>query len=381
MRVLAMTVSQFGGDWPPVIAVAMEMHRQGHEVSVMGDAVVLEAIKDSGLVGLIGQEDLLAQRFIDDAADADDYRTIHVAWARGVERYGAKVAHDARADVLLGALIGVVVTNAVAQRAQIPWVFINPTYYVGPNPARPIALDQPLMAEPFERSLLPAMAHAELVLHGTDPDFDIIPDDLPAHHHYVGPLLWTPSAQTPAYVTEDGPPWALVALSTMPMADEADLANAAVAALLEHDVHVLVTGTKGGSTLTDNMKRDMVHVEPFVPHDAVMERAALFISHGGHGGVMRAMLHGVPMVLVPFGRDQVGIGYHAERLGIAKVVPKDALNVDSVDRAINAVLTDPAIVAASQRVTAPRGNDEPRHRKRPPHRSSVRIEANKVFPI
>jgi MGT family glycosyltransferase len=242
-----------------------------------------------------------------------------------------------------------VATNAVAQKAQVPWVFINPAYYVGPNPARPIAVDQPPMADTFERTLLPAAAHAELVLHGTDPAFDIIPSDLPAHHHYVGPLLWAPPAQTPAYVTEDGPPWALVSLSTMPMADEADLANAAVAALLERDLRILITGTAARSALTNDMTRQEVRVEPFVPHDAVMERAALFISHGGHGGVTRAMLHGVPMVLVPFGRDQDGVGYRAERLGIAKVVQKDALSANSVAEAINAVLTDPTIAAASQR--------------------------------
>lgn len=100
MRVLAMTVSQFGGDWPPVIAVAMELHRRGHEVSVMGDAVVLEAIKESGLVGVEWPEDLLPQRFIDDAAPDDDYHAIHVAWAQGFERYGATAAHQTRADVL-----------------------------------------------------------------------------------------------------------------------------------------------------------------------------------------------------------------------------------------------------------------------------------------
>ncbi len=44
MRVLAMTVSMFGGDWPPVVAVALELHRRGHEVSVMGDAVVCHAV-------------------------------------------------------------------------------------------------------------------------------------------------------------------------------------------------------------------------------------------------------------------------------------------------------------------------------------------------
>jgi UDP:flavonoid glycosyltransferase YjiC (YdhE family) len=351
MRVLAMTVSKFGGDWPPVVAVALELHRRGHEVSVMGDAVVLAAIKDTGLVGIEWPEHLLPQRFIDDAGPDDDTREIFNAWAQGVEGLGATVVRQIRAEVLLGALLGVVVTNAVAQKAHVPWVFVNPAYYVGPNPARPIALDQPQMADSFELSLLPAIAHADLVLHGTDPDFDIIPGDLPTHHHYVGPLLWAPPGQTPGYVTDDGPPWVLVSLSTMPMADEADLANAAVAALLEHDVRILPTGTEARNALTDDMTRDAVHVEPFVPHDAVMERAALFISHGGHGGVMRAMLHGVPMVLVPFGRDQEGIGYRADRLGIARVVPRDRLSVDSVAEAINTALSDPAIAAASQRVS------------------------------
>lgn len=250
--------------------------------------------------------------------------------------------------MLIGQLIGVVATNAVARKAQVPWVSVNPAFYVGPNPARPIAVDQPQVVDSFERTLLPAAAHASLVLHATDPAYDLIPVDLPTHNHYVGPLLWTRPAQTPAYVTEDGPPWALASLSTVPMAGEADLANAAVAALLEHDVRILVTGTAAHSLLTHEMARQAVYVEPFVRHDAVLERAALFVSHGGHGGVMRSMWHGVPVVLIPWGRDQDGVGYRAERLGVAKVVPRDLLSVDSVADAINAALTDPNITAASQ---------------------------------
>jgi UDP:flavonoid glycosyltransferase YjiC (YdhE family) len=169
----------------------------------------------------------LPQRFFEDAGPDGDFDEILGAWAPGVEEHGAAIARQSKADVLIGQLIGVVATNAVAQKANIPWVFVNPAYYVGPDPARPIALDQPQMADSFERTLLPAAAHAELWLHATDPVFDIIPADLPYHHHYVGPLLWTQPAQTPAYLTEDGPPWALVSLSTMPMAGEGDLADAA----------------------------------------------------------------------------------------------------------------------------------------------------------
>lgn len=91
--------------------------------------------------------------------------------------------------MIIGQLIGVVATNAVARKAEIPWVFVNPAYYVGPNPRRSIALDQPQMAYSFERTLLPATARAELVLHATDPVFDLVPVDLPAHHHYVGPMF------------------------------------------------------------------------------------------------------------------------------------------------------------------------------------------------
>ncbi len=56
------------------------------------------------------------------------------------------------------------------------------------------------------------------------------------------------------------------------MAGEADLANAAVTALLEQDVRSIGTGTATHSLLGDEMEREAVHVEPFVPHDAVLER-------------------------------------------------------------------------------------------------------------
>ena len=309
MRVLAMTVSMFGGDWPPVIAVAMELHRGVTRCRSSATPSYSIRSRVRGLSGLSRPEDLLPQRFFKDAGPDGDFDEILGAWAQGVEEHGAAIARQSKADVLIGQLIGVVATNAVARKANIPWVFVNPAYYVGPDPARPIALDQPQMADSFERTLLPAAAHAELWLHATDPVFDIIPADLPDHHHYVGPLLWTQPAQTPAYLAEDGPPWALVSLSTMPMAGEGDLADAAVAALLKHDVRILVTGTAAHDLLSDEMAHQAVHVEPFVPHDAVLERAVLFVSHGGHGGVMRAMSHGVPMTLVPWGRDQNGVGY------------------------------------------------------------------------
>jgi UDP:flavonoid glycosyltransferase YjiC (YdhE family) len=77
-------------------------------------------------------------------------------------------------------------------------------------------------------------------------------------------------------------------------------------ALLGHDMRILVTGTAAHSLLTDEMVDQAVHVEPFVPHDTVLERASLFVSHGGHGGAMRAMSHGAPMTLARGGDCHLG---------------------------------------------------------------------------
>ena len=40
------------------------------------------------------------------------------------------------------------------------------------------------------------------------------------------------------------------------------------------------------------------------PHDEVMREASLVVTHCGHGTVMRALAHGLPMLCLPMGRDQ-----------------------------------------------------------------------------
>ncbi len=40
------------------------------------------------------------------------------------------------------------------------------------------------------------------------------------------------------------------------------------------------------------------------PHDLVMKEASLVVTHGGHGTVSRALIHGLPLLVMPMGRDQ-----------------------------------------------------------------------------
>jgi len=54
-----------------------------------------------------------------------------------------------------------------------------------------------------------------------------------------------------------------------------------------------------------------------------LANSRLVISHAGHGIVMKALYHGVPMILVPWGRDQPGVAARAEALGVATVIRRD----------------------------------------------------------
>jgi UDP:flavonoid glycosyltransferase YjiC (YdhE family) len=81
-------------------------------------------------------------------------------------------------------------------------------------------------------------------------------------------------------------------------------------------------------------------VEKTVSHSAVLERAALLVSHAGHGSVMKALWHGRPMVLIPWGRDQPGVAARAEALGVAEVVPREHATPETIGAAVTRSLVD-----------------------------------------
>jgi UDP:flavonoid glycosyltransferase YjiC (YdhE family) len=43
---------------------------------------------------------------------------------------------------------------------------------------------------------------------------------------------------------------------------------------------------------------------PSAPHDAVMKEVSIVVTHGGHGTASRALWHGLPLLVIPMGRDQ-----------------------------------------------------------------------------
>jgi len=230
--------------------------------------------------------------------------------------------------------------DQLASDLGVAWCFINPSFYFGEDAARPWEADfLGVSIGTYRYWFQPLMRRATIVLHATDAAFDMRPVRLPGHHHYVGPLLWEPTMAAPEFLHTPGPPWVLVSVSTLPQAGEVAIAQAAVRALRHEGLRVLVTAAPDHAAELGELP-EHVYLSGYVPHSAVLALSRLIISHAGHGIVMKALYHGVPMVLVPWGRDQLGVAARAEALGVAAVVPRVACNDASVARVVRQVVDD-----------------------------------------
>jgi UDP:flavonoid glycosyltransferase YjiC (YdhE family) len=81
----------------------------------------------------------------------------------------------------------------------------------------------------------------------------------------------------------------------------------------------------------------------------VFPHADAFVTHGGHGSVMRALAHGVPLVALPMGRDQDDTAVRIVERGLG-LRPKR--KPAAIAEAVRRVLTEPSFRAAARRMAA-----------------------------
>jgi UDP:flavonoid glycosyltransferase YjiC (YdhE family) len=94
-------------------------------------------------------------------------------------------------------------------------------------------------------------------------------------------------------------------------------------------------------------------VEQWWPQDAVLERAAAMLGHGGFGTTMGALAAGVPQVVVPlFTFDQVVNGDHVAAVGAGLTVGRGPSSVEVAAAEVPRLLADPTYPAAARRVAA-----------------------------
>jgi UDP:flavonoid glycosyltransferase YjiC (YdhE family) len=91
--------------------------------------------------------------------------------------------------------------------------------------------------------------------------------------------------------------------------------------------------------------------------DPLLAAAAVAVTGGGHGVVVRALRYGVPLVVVPGGGDQRDVAHRVQRAGAGVVLREPSAG--AVAAAVRAVLADPAYRAAAGRLAAGRPPADP----------------------
>ncbi|HEV7492977.1 glycosyltransferase [Baekduia sp.] len=138
----------------------------------------------------------------------------------------------------------------------------------------------------------------------------------------------------------------------------------AIDALAPLPVRVLMTIGDGGDPAALGELPANVHVERWIPQEAVLPHAALTVSHGGYGSTLGALAHGVPMVALPlFSMDQwanaaavaragAGIALGADRDVRLAIDLPDARTVEGLAPAVEALLHDGATRRRAQELGA-----------------------------
>ena len=67
---------------------------------------------------------------------------------------------------------------------------------------------------------------------------------------------------------------------------------------------------------------DNFFVYPFVPQLEVLQKASLFITHGGMNSVNEALYYGTPMIVIPVGNDQPTVARQIETLYLGKYMKR-----------------------------------------------------------
>jgi MGT family glycosyltransferase len=345
----------------PVVPTLEELRRRGHEVVVRTLASEVELLRDLGFEAApidpaIERRELADWRARTPIGAEQDNLYVFFERARHEGPDLRRAIEEERPDVLLidintwGAM-------AIAETTGLPWATWCP--YFLPVPSRdapPFGLGLPpargALGRLRDRLLTPvllgiynhlapdldavradlgappvqkierAMIRAPLMLYMTAEPFEYPRSDWPPSVRMVGPGIWDPPGKSPSWLGELERPLVLVTCSTE-FQNDGKLVETALEALAGEDVEVVVT--TAGVDPSSFTPPPNARVERFVPHRPVLERAACVVCHGGMGITQKALAAGVPVCVVPFGRDQFDVARHVEVADAGTLLPAPRL--------------------------------------------------------
>ncbi|MFO7824646.1 MAG: glycosyltransferase [Cyclobacterium sp.] len=347
-----------GGNIPPVFGLAKRLQSRGHEVNVLTEPC-LQAVVESFGFGFISfkQHFTRENRNEDICQDWNDsplkkptvFKNIIFGPAKITVQETVEALKQTKADVLV---VDCLLFPALiaGECLNIPGVllFHMPEYLPGKNRPPGVMglipgkgtlgkIRDRLLGKIFSKvfnshlsqinairqdlglnkldDLISMIHQADLRMIQTLKSFDFPLYPAPKNVLYSGPILddpdWVDQWNSP-FPKNNKERLVVVSFSTT-FQNQAGIVKRCIQALAELPVRGLVT-IGWAIDLHDIRVPEKIKVIRSAPHSRVFPEANLVITHGGHGTIMRALANGLPLIVIPMGRDQhdnaAKIAYH-----------------------------------------------------------------------
>jgi MGT family glycosyltransferase len=372
------------GNLNPLLTAGRQLRRNGHRVRVIADPAMRGEVEAADF-------DFVTWRRAPtgSAADPTDFSDMEDWGRRALFAPAAAYAADIRdeigrvpadavlsIDMLLGAVLG-------AEAAGVPVAMLSPHVSIRPLPGvPPITSDLAQPKTPEERAEVAAandqwsdflnrflallndacarlgvtgLAHvvdlfdrSDRLLLAISRAFDFEAHSLPDNVRYVGPLLdqpsWSLRWRAP-WSARSGRPRVLIACSTGSQGQEG-LVQRVINAMGSTEIDAVATAGPN-LNIADLQAPENVRLLQSAPHDSVMKEVSAVVTQGGHGTVNRALINGLPLLVLPMARDQGANAMRVEAKGAGLRLPPTASEAE-IASAVNRLTTEPRFRASAR---------------------------------
>jgi MGT family glycosyltransferase len=383
-----MTLVEGGGNVPPQFDLAQSLMARGHRLTILSEPCLKQAAEDIG-AGFIPFTEHFTRtdRKEDFLADFDASKFNNPIFDKVMLGPAKILVHEtlraAKAHDIDALLVDILIFPAriAAEHLNIPSVvvFHMPEFLPGRNrPPGNLGLlpgkgplgrlrdrvlgklvlaklnkYKPLLNEIRHSLHLEDLTNTTDLIHQADlrliqtlKSFDIPLEPAPANVRYTGPSLADPDWAAPTWENpwpgDDERPLVVISFSST-FQDQMGVIQNSIDALQDLPVRGLVTL---GLAIEDEQFSlpDNVKVANSVPHSAIFPLASLVITHAGHGTIMKALAHGLPLIALPMGRDQDDNAAKVALHGCGIQLKRNA-SPGRIKAAVKEVLTKPSFKA------------------------------------
>jgi len=172
----------------------------------------------------------------------------------------------------------------------------------------------------------------------------------PETAHYIKPF----PPQPPSLMMFEGfdydNPIVYFTLGTVFNMESGNLFSRVLDGLKQLPINVVVTVGRHIDPAEFGEQPDSIHIAQYIPQLDLLPHVDLVVSHGGSGSVIATLAHGLPMVLIPMGADQLHNAHRCEALNVSRTLDAVTLTPDLVADAVSERLRHPVYRQASEKI-------------------------------